>query len=226
MAKQDYDLIVIGGGPGGYLAAIRAAQLGMKVACVEEREQLGGTCLNVGCIPSKALLNSSEKFREARQSMKDYGVLCEGVTLDLAAMMEQKAKAVRTLTSGVAHLFRKHKIDHARGRGRLLGQQQVEVRSPEGPPLVLQAPAIILATGSAPASLPGLEADEEHILTSSSWAAATSAWNWDQSGDDSARRSPVSKCWIGWRWERTGRWRSSSKRYWNSRASHSGCVPA
>jgi dihydrolipoamide dehydrogenase len=166
MAKQDYDLIVIGGGPGGYLAAIRAAQLGMKVACVEEREQLGGTCLNVGCIPSKALLNSSEKFREARQSMKDYGVLCEGVTLDLAAMMEQKAKAVRILTSGVAHLFRKHKIDHARGRGRLLGQQQVEVRSPEGPPLVLQAPAIILATGSAPAALPGLEADEEHILTS------------------------------------------------------------
>lgn len=166
MAKQDYDLIVIGGGPGGYLAAIRAAQLGMKAVCVDEREQLGGTCLNVGCIPSKALLNSSEKYREAQQSLKGYGVLCEGVTLDLAAMMEQKAKAVRTLTSGVAHLFRKHKVDHARGRGRLLGRQQVEVRPPEGPPLVLQAPAIILATGSAAVSLPGVEIDEHRIVTS------------------------------------------------------------
>ncbi|HSE57455.1 MAG TPA: dihydrolipoyl dehydrogenase [Nitrospiraceae bacterium] len=166
MAKQDYDLIVIGGGPGGYLAAIRAAQLGMKVVCVDEREQLGGTCLNIGCIPSKALLNSTHKFREAQHSLKDYGVLCEGVALDLAAMMEQKAKAVRTLTSGVAHLFRKHKIDHARGRGRLLDRQQVEVRPLEGSPLVLQAPAIILATGSAPASLPGLEIDEERIMTS------------------------------------------------------------
>ncbi|MGE3154361.1 MAG: dihydrolipoyl dehydrogenase [Nitrospiraceae bacterium] len=166
MAKQDYDLIVIGGGPGGYLAAIRAAQLGMKVACVEEREQLGGTCLNVGCIPSKALLNSSEKFREAQHSLKGYGVTCQGVALDLTAMMEQKIKAVQTLTGGVAHLFRKHKIDHARGRGRLLGQQQVEVRPSEGSPSVLKAPAIILATGSAPVSLPGLNIDEDRIVTS------------------------------------------------------------
>ena len=166
MANQEYDLIVIGGGPGGYLAAIRAGQLGMKVVCVEEREQLGGTCLNVGCIPSKALLNSTEKFREAQQSLKGYGVLCEGVTLDLAVMMEQKARAVRMLTSGVAHLFRKHKIEHVRGQGRLLGQQQVEVRPSEGPPLVLKAPAVILATGSAPVSLPGLEIDEERMLTS------------------------------------------------------------
>jgi dihydrolipoamide dehydrogenase len=166
MAKQHYDLIVIGGGPGGYLAAIRAAQLGMKAVCVDEREQLGGTCLNVGCIPSKALLNSSEKFREAQQSLKDYGVLCEGVVLDLPVMMEQKAKAVKTLTSGVAHLFRKHKVEHVRGRGLLLGNQQVEVRAPEGQPVVLRAPAIILATGSAPVPLPGLEIDEQRIVTS------------------------------------------------------------
>lgn len=165
MTEPRYDVVVIGGGPGGYLAAIRAAQLGMSVACVDERERLGGTCLNVGCIPSKALLHSTEKFREARAGLSRYGVDLDGVTLNLDAMMAQKDRAVRSLTGGITQLFRKHRVEHVRGRGRLAGPRRVDVEH-AGEARQLSARRVILATGSAPVPLPGIEADERRILTS------------------------------------------------------------
>lgn len=166
MAQQAYDVIVIGGGPGGYLAAIRAAQLGMTAACIDERDRLGGTCLNVGCIPSKALLNSTEQFRAAQETFARHGVNFTGLHFDLRAMMAQKDEAVQTLTKGVDHLFRKHKIEQVHGWGRLAGKQRVDVRERHGKMLTLAGRHIILATGSAPIHLPGVEIDEQRILTS------------------------------------------------------------
>src|SRR5437764_12313611 len=122
---ETYDVVVIGGGPGGYVAAIRAAQLGMKVACVEKRGSLGGTCLNIGCIPSKALLQSSEKFAEAGHVLAEHGVKVGEVSLDLGAMMGRKEKVVKTLTRGVEFLFRKNKIDWLKGKGRIAGPGRV-----------------------------------------------------------------------------------------------------
>lgn len=119
MADIAYDVIVIGGGPGGYVAAIRAAQLGLKTACVEKRGSLGGTCLNVGCIPSKALLHSSEKYDEAAKHLAIHGVDIKGVTLNLGAMMGRKTKVVEGLTKGIELLFRKHKIDYLKGAGTI-----------------------------------------------------------------------------------------------------------
>src|SRR5262245_58111244 len=133
MAETRYDLAVIGGGPGGYVAAIRAAQLGMRVACIEKRAALGGTCLNIGCIPSKALLQSSEKYAEAAHGLAAHGVKLSGVTLDLAAMMVRKDKVVSDLTKGVEFLFRKNKIDWVKGAGRILAADRVEVTSGDGP---------------------------------------------------------------------------------------------
>src|SRR5207247_2728691 len=114
-----YDVVVIGGGPGGYVAAIRAAQLGMRAACVDRRETLGGTCLNIGCIPSKALLQSSEKFAEAGRSLAEHGITIGELGLDLAAMMARKDKVVTALTRGVEFLFRKNKVEWLQGQGRL-----------------------------------------------------------------------------------------------------------
>src|ERR1700745_616060 len=114
-----YDVVIIGAGPGGYIAAIRAAQLGMRTACVESRASLGGTCLNIGCIPSKALLQSSEKFAEAQKGFLEHGIKIGELSLDLGAMMARKDKVVTTLTRGVEFLFRKNKIDCLRGRGRI-----------------------------------------------------------------------------------------------------------
>src|SRR5580658_9251785 len=122
-----YNVIVIGGGPGGYVAAIRAAQLGMKTACVEMRPALGGTCLNIGCIPSKALLVSSEKYAEARHHLAVHGVKVGTVTLDLPALMAHKDGVVKANTSGVEYLFRKNKIDWLKGRGRIAAPGQVAV---------------------------------------------------------------------------------------------------
>src|SRR3984885_9266664 len=126
MANSSYNLIVIGGGPGGYVAAIRAAQLGMKVACVEMRGSLGGTCLNVGCIPSKALLNSSEKFEDAKHHFAEHGIKAK-VELDLAAMMARKNKAVLDLTKGIEGLFKKNKIDYVVGKGIITAPGEVTV---------------------------------------------------------------------------------------------------
>ncbi|HUC61787.1 MAG TPA: FAD-dependent oxidoreductase, partial [Alphaproteobacteria bacterium] len=163
---NSYDFVVIGGGPGGYVAAIRAAQLGMSVACVEKRTTLGGTCLNVGCIPSKALLQSSEKFDEAGHALGLHGVKVKGVELDLPAMMAHKDKVVGDNTKGVEFLFRKHKIDWIKGTGRIARAGTVEVALAEGGSRSLAAKAIVIATGSESVPLKGVEIDEETIVTS------------------------------------------------------------
>ncbi|MFI5022004.1 MAG: dihydrolipoyl dehydrogenase [Alphaproteobacteria bacterium] len=161
-----YDLVVIGGGPGGYVAAIRAAQLGMKVACVDKRGSLGGTCLNVGCIPSKALLESSERFAEAGHSFAQHGVKVAGVELDLGAMMAHKDKVVADNTRGVEFLFKKHKIAWIKGSGRILRAGAVEVALTEGGTTALAAKSIVIATGSDSAPLSGVEVDEKAIVSS------------------------------------------------------------
>jgi dihydrolipoamide dehydrogenase len=165
MAER-FDLIVIGAGPGGYVAAIRAAQLGMTVACVDKRGALGGTCLNVGCIPSKALLDSSERFAEARTHLADYGVQVGAVGLDLAKMMARKNGIVKGLTDGVAYLFKKHRITAVAGAARLAGQGRVQVKAADDNSQTLEANAVLLATGSESASLPSLPFDGKNIVSS------------------------------------------------------------
>ena len=163
---DSYDLVVIGGGPGGYVAAIRAAQLGMKVACVDKRGSLGGTCLNVGCIPSKALLQSSEKFDEAKHALAVHGVKVAGVELDLGAMMAHKDKVVADNTRGVEFLFKKHKIAYVKGTGRIPRPGLVEASLLEGGEVGLAARGIVIATGSDSAPLAGIEVDEKAIVSS------------------------------------------------------------
>jgi len=165
MSETPFDLIVIGSGPGGYVAAIRAAQLGLKTACVEKYPILGGTCLNVGCIPSKALLDSSEHFAHARRGLAAHGVQVQGVELDLATMMSRKLQVVRDLTRGVEGLFRKHKIERVTGTARLVSASEIEV-SGEGAPRRLGARHLLIATGSKPASLPGIAFDGRRIVHS------------------------------------------------------------
>ena len=157
---SDYDLVIIGGGPGGYVAAIRAAQLGMKVACVEGRAVLGGTCLNVGCIPSKALLTSSGKYAEAAQLVQ-HGVSFDGVHLNLDQMMARKEKIVEDLTKGIAFLFRKNGIDLIEGWASIPAAGQVRVGD-----LDVSATNILIATGSEPTPFPGIEFDEIDVLSS------------------------------------------------------------
>ncbi len=156
-----YDVIVIGGGPGGYVAAIRAAQLGLKTACVEMRATLGGTCLNIGCIPSKALLQSSENFHEVLGSFKDHGINVTGVTLDLARMQKRKDEVVAANVNGVAFLFKKNKVDWLKGAGRLSAPGQVTVDDQ-----VYAAKHIVIATGSESIKLPGVTVDEARIVSS------------------------------------------------------------
>jgi len=165
MAKQEHDLIIIGAGPGGSVAAIRAAQLGLEVGCVEQEAALGGTCLRVGCIPSKALLESSERFRSAREHLAEHGIRAPEVTLDLPAMLRRKEQVVATLTRGVDSLFKKNKITRYHGRGRIEGAGRVSVVN-SGGALELKAKSILIATGSKPAALPGVALDGERIGTS------------------------------------------------------------
>ena len=131
MAER-YDVVVIGAGPGGYVAAIRAAQLGMKAACIDSRDSAGGTCLNIGCIPSKALLQSSEKFAEAKNGLAEHGIKVDGASLDLAAMMARKDKVVTTLTRGVEFLFRKNKVDWLKGRALISAPGRVVIGGGDG----------------------------------------------------------------------------------------------
>ncbi|HEY3908682.1 MAG TPA: dihydrolipoyl dehydrogenase [Stellaceae bacterium] len=163
---ERYDVVVIGAGPGGYVAAIRAAQLGLRTTCVEARPSLGGTCLNIGCIPSKALLQSSEKLAEAQSALAEHGVRVGEVELDLAAMMARKDKVVTTLTRGVEFLFRKNKIDWLKGRGRVAAPGRVAVTGADGAVQEVEAGAIIIASGSESAPLPGIEIDERRVLSS------------------------------------------------------------
>jgi dihydrolipoamide dehydrogenase len=163
---ERYDVVVIGGGPGGYVAAIRAAELGMRAACIDARASLGGTCLNIGCIPSKALLQSSEKFAEARHRLAEHGIKVGEARLDLAAMMARKDKVVTTLTRGVAFLFRKNKVDWLKGRARITAPGRVAVATDDGTSHEIEAGAIVIATGSESIKLPGLAIDEERIVSS------------------------------------------------------------
>ncbi len=161
MSEHAYDLVVIGAGPGGYVAAIRASQLGLKVACVEKEAQLGGTCLRVGCIPSKALLQSSEKFHEAKEEFAQHGITAK-VSLDLEKMMARKDKVVGGLTDGVAHLFRKNGVTHYSGHGRILNTTSVVVEKGRKKQ-VLETRDILIATGSKVARLPGVDFDGDRI---------------------------------------------------------------
>jgi dihydrolipoamide dehydrogenase len=161
---SNFDLVIIGAGPGGYVAAIRAAQLGMRVACVE-KQYLGGTCLNVGCIPSKALLDSSERYHAAKHQFSRHGINVQGLGIDVATMMRRKDDVVKQNTSGVAYLFKKHKIEHVAGQGRIKSPDTVEVSTSAGP-RTLKAKRILIATGSAPVQLPGLPFDGKNVLSS------------------------------------------------------------
>jgi dihydrolipoamide dehydrogenase len=161
----EYDLIVIGTGPGGYVSAIRAAQLGMKVGVVEKRATHGGTCLNVGCIPSKALLHASERYAEAEDGFAAMGIKVAPV-LDLAAMLAFKDAGVKGNVDGVGYLLKKHKIDHFHGTGRILGPGKVEVTFINGEKQVVETKAIVIATGSEVMSLPGIAVDEKRIVSS------------------------------------------------------------
>jgi dihydrolipoamide dehydrogenase len=159
--SDSFDVIVIGGGPGGYVCAIRAAQLGMKVACVEKRATLGGTCLNIGCIPSKALLQSSENFHAAAHDFAAHGVMVEGVKLDLAKMQARKAEVVSANVKGVEFLFKKNKVTWLKGAGRVAGVGKVDVDGTE-----YETKHIVIATGSESVPLAGVDVDERQVVTS------------------------------------------------------------
>ena len=159
--SDSFDVIVIGAGPGGYVCAIRAAQLGLKVACVEKRETLGGTCLNIGCIPSKALLQSSEEYEHTRHALADHGVIVDGVRLDLDRMQARKREVVAANTKGIEFLFRKHKITWLKGAGRITAPGQVDIGG-----TIHTARHIVIATGSESTPLPGVTVDETRIVTS------------------------------------------------------------
>ncbi|MGB0852137.1 MAG: dihydrolipoyl dehydrogenase [Pikeienuella sp.] len=168
---SDYDLVVIGGGPGGYVAAIRAAQLGLSVACVEGRGSLGGTCLNVGCIPSKALLTSSGKYAELSH-LAAHGISIEGAALDLGAMMGRKDKTVEDLTKGITFLFKKNGVDLVEGWASIPKAGFVNVKTSDET-VQLTAKNIIIATGSEPSPLPGVEVDEVNVVSSTGALALT-----------------------------------------------------
>lgn len=163
--ETSFDVVIIGAGPGGYVAAIRAAQLGMKVACVEKEKSLGGTCLNVGCIPSKALLESSELYAEAKEKFNDHGINFKDISLDFKKFIDRKDKIVRQLTMGVAGLFKKNKVTHILGTAQITRDKVVEVSGADGKKS-FQAKNIIIATGSVPISLPGVPFDGKRVIDS------------------------------------------------------------
>lgn len=165
MSEVQYDLIVIGSGPGGYVGAIRAAQLGLKVAVIEKDKTYGGTCLNVGCIPSKVLLESSEHYHAAQHELSTHGVKVSGVSLDLATMQARKDGVVKTNTDGIAFLFKKNKITPIQGFGKILGTGKVEVKAADGSTQILTTKNIMIATGSAAVELPFLKFDEKNIVS-------------------------------------------------------------
>jgi len=165
-SSSAYDLCIIGGGPGGYVAAIKAAQLGLKTVCVERRGKLGGTCLNVGCIPSKSLLHNSHLYHIAQHDFEKRGIKVSGVELDLAVMMKNKEKAVDQLTKGIEMLFKMNKVDYVKGHGTLKSGTSLSVVLNDGGEQTIEAKNIMLATGSEVMSLPNIELDEKTIVSS------------------------------------------------------------
>ena len=164
--EDNFDLVVIGGGPGGYVCAIRAAQLGLKTACIESRGTLGGTCLNVGCIPSKSLLNLSENYHKAKKDFNNQGIEISDIKLNINKMMSNKNKSVQVLTKGVEFLFKKNKITYFKGKGILFSNNDIVVYESDSKKTNIKAKNIVIATGSSPTSLPGIEVDEKNIVSS------------------------------------------------------------
>jgi len=164
--NKSFDVMVIGSGPGGYVCAIRSAQLGMKTACVESRSTLGGTCLNVGCIPSKSLLNLSEYYYKARNEFNSLGIEANNIKVNLSKMMKNKNKSILALTKGIEYLFKKNKITHIKGVGSIKSQNEVVVVEQSGEKNVYQAKNIVISSGSSPVSLPGIKIDEKVIVSS------------------------------------------------------------
>ena len=162
---EDFDLIVIGAGPGGYVAAIRAAQLGMKVACIEKEPSLGGTCLNIGCIPSKALLNSSEKFVEISNHAAEHGIKTSKIDLDLNVLMDRKSKIVKKLTTGIGFLFKKNKITHIPGMASFVDKNTISITNGKNE-ITASAKNFIIATGSSSIEIPNIPVDEKQIVSS------------------------------------------------------------
>jgi len=163
---NNFDVIVVGSGPGGYVCAIRCAQLGLKTACVESRKTLGGTCLNVGCIPSKSLLNSSEMYHKARKEFNNLGIETGGIKLNLSKMMSNKDKSVLTLTKGIEFLFKKNKITHLKGKGSISAKDTVVVTDNSGKKISYKTKSIVISTGSVSTSLPGIKIDEKIVVSS------------------------------------------------------------
>ena len=163
---QRFDVLIIGAGPGGYVGAIRAAQLGLHVACVEKMPTLGGTCLNIGCIPSKALLDSSEWFAQARGKFAHHGIVCDGLRLDLPAMMSRKDTVVKGLTQGIVGLFKKNKVSHLEGHAYFRDPHTVEITANDSTQQLVQANAVVIATGSEPIPLPPLPFDGDRVISS------------------------------------------------------------
>jgi dihydrolipoamide dehydrogenase len=164
--EDNFDLVVIGGGPGGYVCAIRAAQLGLKTACVESRGALGGTCLNVGCIPSKSLLNLSENYYKAKKDFTNQGIEISDIKLNINKMMSNKKKSVQVLTKGVEFLFKKNKVTYFKGKGVIFSKNDIVVYESENKRTNIKAKNIVIATGSSPTSLSGIEIDEKNIVSS------------------------------------------------------------
>ena len=163
---DNFDVIIIGSGPGGYVCAIKCAQLGLKTACVEASKTLGGTCLNIGCIPSKSLLNSSEKYHKVQKEFNNLGIEASNVKLNLSKMMNNKKKSVLTLTKGIEFLFKKNKVTHLQGEGSILEKNNVIVKDSSGKKTNYKAKNIVISTGSIPTSLPGIKIDEKIVVSS------------------------------------------------------------
>jgi dihydrolipoamide dehydrogenase len=164
--ENNFDVVVIGGGPGGYVCAIRAAQLGLKTACIESRGALGGTCLNVGCIPSKSLLNLSENYHKAKKDFSSQGIEISDIKLNISKMMSNKEKSVKVLTKGVEFLFKKNKVTYFIGKGVIFSKDDVVIYENNNKRTNIKAKNIVIATGSSPTSLPGIEIDEKNIVSS------------------------------------------------------------
>ena len=164
--EDNFDLVVIGGGPGGYVCAIRAAQLGLKTACVESRGALGGTCLNVGCIPSKSLLNLSENYYKAKKDFNQQGIEIDGIKLNIEKMMSNKNKSIQVLTKGVEFLFKKNKVSYFKGKGVVSSKNDIIIFGSNNSRTNIKTKNIVIATGSEVASLPGIEIDEKNVVSS------------------------------------------------------------